>query len=167
MTAQLVVAYAVLWVVLLKALFARARVIPAECARCGLLFERRELGQPVCRCDPLLASGARRLPLLVRRLALARGQEQVALDDRLGNLDELTPGVAGLGAEQLERALLVDAVALHQDALRPLRDGPATERPLQVPELGEALEDDLERALELVRLAVREIRRRRRAWRPL
>ena len=51
MTAQLVVAYAVLWVVLLKALFARARVIPAECARCGRLFERRELGQPVCRCD--------------------------------------------------------------------------------------------------------------------
>jgi hypothetical protein len=51
MTTQLVVAYAVLWVILLKALLARARVIPAECARCGLLFERRELGQAVCRCN--------------------------------------------------------------------------------------------------------------------
>ena len=51
MTAQLLVAYAVLWAMLLKALLARARVIPAECARCGRLYERRELGQPVCRCN--------------------------------------------------------------------------------------------------------------------
>jgi hypothetical protein len=51
MTAQLVVAYAVLWAMLFKALLARARVIPAECARCGLLFERRELGQQICSCD--------------------------------------------------------------------------------------------------------------------
>jgi hypothetical protein len=53
MTAQLVVAYAVLWATLLKALLARARVIPGECARCGLFFERRELGQPICRCNPV------------------------------------------------------------------------------------------------------------------
>ena len=50
MTAQLVVAYAVLWVTLFKALLSRARVIPAECARCGRLFERRELGQQICCC---------------------------------------------------------------------------------------------------------------------
>jgi len=53
MTAQLVVSYAALWATLFKALLARARVIPAECARCGLLFERQELGQPVCRCEPV------------------------------------------------------------------------------------------------------------------
>jgi len=53
MTAQLVVAYAVLWVTLLKALLARARVIPAECTRCGRLFERHQLGQPVCSCNPV------------------------------------------------------------------------------------------------------------------
>lgn len=51
MTAQLVVAYAVLWAMLLKTLFARARVIPAECVRCGRLFERRELGGAVCTCS--------------------------------------------------------------------------------------------------------------------
>ena len=51
MTAQLVVAYAVLWVVLMKPLLARARVIPAECARCGRLYERRELGERICRCE--------------------------------------------------------------------------------------------------------------------
>ena len=52
MTAQLVLAYAVLWATLFKALLARARVIPAECARCGLLFERRELGHQICCCKP-------------------------------------------------------------------------------------------------------------------
>jgi hypothetical protein len=51
MTAQLVVGYAVLWVVLLKTLLSRARVIASECARCGLLFERQALGQPICSCD--------------------------------------------------------------------------------------------------------------------
>jgi predicted Zn-ribbon and HTH transcriptional regulator len=51
MTAQLVVSYFVLWTTLLKTLFARAHVIPAECKRCGLLFERHELGQTICRCE--------------------------------------------------------------------------------------------------------------------
>jgi hypothetical protein len=53
MTAQLMVSYAVLWATLFKALLARARVIPSECARCGMLYERRELGQSICRCDPV------------------------------------------------------------------------------------------------------------------
>ena len=50
MNAQLLVGYAVLWIVLLKALFMRARVMHAECPRCGRLFERHELGQAVCQC---------------------------------------------------------------------------------------------------------------------
>jgi hypothetical protein len=50
MNAQLLVGYAVLWIVLIKALFVRARVIPAECPRCGLRYERRELGGEICRC---------------------------------------------------------------------------------------------------------------------
>ena len=53
MNAQLLVGYAVLWVVLIKALFMRARVIPSECPRCGRLFERRELGGTICSCDRL------------------------------------------------------------------------------------------------------------------
>ena len=51
MNAQMIVGYAVLWVVLMKALFMRASVIPAACARCGLLFERRELGGAICSCN--------------------------------------------------------------------------------------------------------------------
>ena len=51
MTMQLIAAYAVLWTVLVKALLMRARVIPSQCARCGLLFERHELGQQICTCS--------------------------------------------------------------------------------------------------------------------
>ncbi len=51
MNAQLLVSYAVLWIVLIKALFMRARVLPAECPRCGRLYERRELGGAICRCE--------------------------------------------------------------------------------------------------------------------
>ena len=51
MTMQLIVGYVVLWTVLMKALLSRARVIPGQCARCGLLFERHELGQPICTCN--------------------------------------------------------------------------------------------------------------------
>ena len=56
MTAQLVVGYAALWVTLFKALLSRARVIPAECSRCGRLFERQKLGQTICRCDAVKSS---------------------------------------------------------------------------------------------------------------
>jgi hypothetical protein len=51
MNGQMLVGYAVLWVVLIKALFMRARVIPAECPRCGKLYERRELGGEICACE--------------------------------------------------------------------------------------------------------------------
>jgi predicted Zn-ribbon and HTH transcriptional regulator len=51
MTMELLIGYAVLWIVLLKTLLMRAHVIPADCARCGLRFERQELGQAICCCD--------------------------------------------------------------------------------------------------------------------
>ena len=51
MNAQLLVSYAVLWIVLIKALCVRARVIPPECPRCGQPYERRELGGAICRCE--------------------------------------------------------------------------------------------------------------------
>ncbi|MDF2750580.1 MAG: hypothetical protein K0T00_1756 [Gaiellaceae bacterium] len=50
MNAQLLVGYAALWIVLVKALFVRARVIPPECHRCGRHLERRELGGVICNC---------------------------------------------------------------------------------------------------------------------
>jgi hypothetical protein len=51
MNPELLMGYAVVWVVLLKTLFSRARVISAECRRCGQLFERRELGGTICTCE--------------------------------------------------------------------------------------------------------------------
>jgi len=49
MTTQLLIAYGVLWATLMKPLLERAQLIPASCARCGKRFERRELGEPICR----------------------------------------------------------------------------------------------------------------------
>jgi hypothetical protein len=50
MSGQMLVGYAVLWVVLIKALFMRAGIVRAECPRCGKAYERRELGGDICAC---------------------------------------------------------------------------------------------------------------------
>ncbi len=42
--------YLILWIALMRALLVRAAILPATCARCGLHFERRELGETVCSC---------------------------------------------------------------------------------------------------------------------
>jgi hypothetical protein len=44
------VAYLGLFVALMRALLVRAQVLPATCSRCGLRFERKRLGENVCRC---------------------------------------------------------------------------------------------------------------------
>jgi hypothetical protein len=46
----LLVPYLALWAALMRALLVRAAVLPATCGRCGLRFERRELGETVCSC---------------------------------------------------------------------------------------------------------------------
>jgi hypothetical protein len=51
MNAQLLIAYAVLWIVLIKTLAMRAGIVRAECPRCGRVYERRELGGDICRCE--------------------------------------------------------------------------------------------------------------------
>jgi hypothetical protein len=47
----LVVPYLVFWATLMRALFVRAELLPPTCARCGLKFERRELGETICSCS--------------------------------------------------------------------------------------------------------------------
>ena len=74
----------------------------------------------------------------------------MALDDRLRDVDELVAVVLRVGAEHLERPVCVDRVARHQDPLRLLDHGPASERPLQVVVFGEALQRDVDRALQLL-----------------
>jgi hypothetical protein len=38
------------WATLMRALFVSAQLLPATCARCGLRYERRALGETVCSC---------------------------------------------------------------------------------------------------------------------
>lgn len=51
MAASLVLPTFVLWATLMRGLLVAAKLVPPSCRRCGLAFERRELGQPVCRCS--------------------------------------------------------------------------------------------------------------------
>lgn len=46
----LLIPYLAFWSALMRALLVKAAVLPATCTRCGLLFERRELGEAVCSC---------------------------------------------------------------------------------------------------------------------
>jgi hypothetical protein len=50
MSAPFIVGYVLLWASLMRALLVKARVLPATCARCGLPFERRALGDRICGC---------------------------------------------------------------------------------------------------------------------
>ena len=65
-------------------------------------------------------------------------QQAVQLYHRLGDVDELAAGVSRVVAQQLERALVVELVALHEDAFGPLDHGAPAERTLEALELGEA-----------------------------
>jgi hypothetical protein len=49
-TGPLLIPWFALWATLMRALFVKARLLPATCARCGLRFERRALGEVVCSC---------------------------------------------------------------------------------------------------------------------
>jgi len=45
-----VVPYVAFWLALMRALFVRAQLLPATCARCGLRYERHVLGESICAC---------------------------------------------------------------------------------------------------------------------
>ena len=42
--------YTMLWLVLMRALLVRARVLAPTCPRCALKLEHERLGQRVCGC---------------------------------------------------------------------------------------------------------------------
>ena len=50
MQAPLVLSLVLFWATLMRALFVKADLLPPTCARCGLRFERRALGERVCGC---------------------------------------------------------------------------------------------------------------------
>jgi hypothetical protein len=51
MTPLWLVPYAMLWIVLMRALLVQARVLTPICARCGLKHERQHLGDRICSCS--------------------------------------------------------------------------------------------------------------------
>ena len=53
MSGQLLVVHLFLWATLMRALLVKAQVLPPTCARCGLAYERRTLGETVCHCNRL------------------------------------------------------------------------------------------------------------------
>ena len=50
MSLTLIAPYAMLWLVLMRALLVRARVLAPTCSRCGLKLERERLGDRICGC---------------------------------------------------------------------------------------------------------------------
>jgi hypothetical protein len=44
------VPWAMVWVVLLRALLVEADLLPRTCRRCGRAFERSQLGEDICDC---------------------------------------------------------------------------------------------------------------------
>ena len=91
-----------------------------------------------------------------RRLRLLRKQG-VAVDDGSGDIDELAVGGTRVVAQHLERARLVDGVAFHQDPLGALGEGTAPECALEVVVLGEAAQDDVDRALPVASVGVGDV----------
>jgi uncharacterized membrane protein YbhN (UPF0104 family) len=95
---------------------------------------------------------------VVRRIA-GRRQQRTGIEHRGRDSDELPASAAGLVAEHPEGCFLVDPVPFHQDPLGAFDHRAASERALQCVVLGEATQDDLDGALELlITRRVREIR---------
>jgi hypothetical protein len=50
-SAYFILPYLVLSAALVRALLVGAKVVPPACRHCGRSFERRTMGEPVCRCS--------------------------------------------------------------------------------------------------------------------
>jgi hypothetical protein len=84
----------------------------------------------------------------------------VAVDDRCGDVGELATGVLGVVAQHRERRVAVDRVACHQDAPGLFDDGPSPEGSFQLVVFGEALQGDVDRALQFLGGGVARLLRR-------
>ena len=74
----------------------------------------------------------------------------MALDDRCGDVSELSAVVLGVVSEHFESFVRVDGMACHQDALGLLDRCSASEGAFEVVVLGEPLQGDVDCALQLL-----------------
>lgn len=81
-------------------------------------------------------------------------EEAVAVDDGRGEVDQFAVGGPRLVTQHREGCVLVDRVAFHQDPLCPFDRGAAPERALEVVVLGEATQNDVNRALPILDVGV-------------
>jgi signal transduction histidine kinase len=81
----------------------------------------------------------------------------MAVDDRLRDVDQLPAVVLRVVPQHLEGAVGIDRVPCHQDALRLLDQGPPAKGTLEALVLREPLEGDVDRALQLVGIAVDDV----------
>jgi hypothetical protein len=51
MSVTMLAPYAMVWLVLMRALLVQARVLAPTCPRCARKLERDRLGEPVCACS--------------------------------------------------------------------------------------------------------------------
>src|SRR5919107_2044335 len=123
--------------------------------------ERRpwpEVSRPL---GALIPAGRRARGRRIGRL----GQQRVPLGDRGGDVDHGAVATAGMVAEAIEGPALVDAVALHEDALRPLDERAPLERGLETVHLldelallGVAADRDLDGGLDRLGVAHARVR---------
>src|SRR5689334_12301901 len=83
----------------------------------------------------------------------------MTLDHHLGDVDQLPAAVLRMVAKQLEGSLGVDRVMTHQDPLGLLDLRAPPESSLEILILGETLERDVDRALQLIGTAVDDVRK--------
>ena len=86
-----------------------------------------------------------------------RGQEQMAIDDRLRDVRDLVPAALRVLAQYRERPVGIHSVTGHHDPLRLLDHRPAAERALQALVLREALQGDVDRALQILGVALDDV----------
>ena len=82
----------------------------------------------------------------------------MTVDDRGREIDEPAIGHPRLLAQHRKRARPVDLVALHQDPLGAFDERAATKRALEVVILGEASQDDVDRALPVLDIRIADMR---------
>ena len=83
----------------------------------------------------------------------------MAVDDGLGDVEELAPGPLRLRPHQLERPALVDRLPGHHDPLGPLDHRAPGKRPLEIGVLGIAAQGDVDRALHLLCPTIDDVRK--------
>lgn len=81
----------------------------------------------------------------------------MTVDDGSGEVGQLAVGGARVCAQHLERAVLVDRVALHQDALGSLGQRPSPECAFEVVVFGEPAQDYVDRALPVLDVRVTDV----------